>query len=157
MELNADERALMEEFRVFGYYDPACKFEEVGHGFGLEPCPERSTCREWVLTDIINRSLKGMDDALTWCDETKERLFTLQDALDYVIENMEWEKVSHILKANHLDDDWLSDRIDRFERWVEAFYLDDEVLSEIYQAVETNLQDELSWEKTKDWLMHNHN
>jgi len=158
--------ALHDLFRVFGYYDSRCPEDSIDERhWDTTICaafPEtriKTTCRPWVLTPNINAAMKGIESALTWCDETAIRTFELENAIKYITDNLQWEQVETVLKQNGYDSDWLAGRKDEFGLWVECFYFNEDALSQTYEAKKEDDDDEFGpggRKETEECLMHNY-
>ena len=136
------------EMMVFGYCDPSCTEEEFEdrnpdrtkcsyHPSGKT----RPTCRPWVLTPVIDAAIKGMDAALTWCEDTGEGAFETKDAIEHIIDHLNWSQVETVLEQYGYDSDWLAERLEFFEKWIEFFYFGPRELECLYEGVKNKWEE----------------
>jgi hypothetical protein len=150
-----------KEFKVFGFTDSNCELDRFELKSATTECSKQESgslrlCRPWLLTDIVDRAEEGMSESLTWCEETGGRTFSLMDGIEYIIDNLDWPVIEGILTSVGYDREWLEQRWEQFELWIQIMYFDMSDLEEIYVEAETDIKFDNEKKETEEWLMHNH-
>ena len=145
-----------KEFKVFGFTDSGCERDRFELKSTTAKCSPGGVCRPWILTDIVDQAEEGMSESLTWCEETGGRTFSLMDGIEYIIDNLDWPVIESVLTSVGYDREWLEQRWEQFELWIQIMYFDMSDLEEIYVDAETDIKFDNEKKETEAYLMHNH-
>ena len=160
--------AANQMFGIFGRYDFSCPKDSPFLGGAIredidpsetkcQSVPKmRTTCMPWELTNTINHAKKIAMEKMSIDSETHNRTTTYKEALDTIVDEIEWEIVETVLFLHDKDEEWFCHRIEEFQTWLECFYYSYDDWSWDYQNVYDDFVGEIQLQDTEEYLKNSY-
>ena len=136
-------------FGIFGRYDFGCTEDSPFLGGAI---------REAIMDGPLSGDLmqKIAMEKMESDPETHNRTTTYKEALDTIVDEIEWEIVETVLFLHDKDEEWFCYRIEEFQTWLECFYYSFDDWDWDYQNVYDDFTGEISLRDTEDQLRNSY-